>query len=305
MADNSFRKAPRSAAWVVIILVAFADGIVADEPHALRKKPRAIEAVEVRDEPRVKEEAPRDFKGKPREFEDQTREFRVSVDGKERGKCTMRIDRRDDGADRLRVDSQLRFNYVVYEYKYASTGTEIWKEGRLIELDNSSDYNGTRYAVKAEIGTKKLQVTVNGKPTHFAEPDAWVTSYWHLPRHLVHPGEVPREGVVPAGGPTPLAASKTQIVPLLDSDQGRALRGELRFVGDEPIVVAGDRKTAHHYRVTGDVKANLWYDASLRLVRQESVDQGHETTLELIRITDHSKASDRRRSPTDNKRRSN
>jgi hypothetical protein len=229
----------------------------------------------------------------PRTFEGQTREFRVSVDGKERGKCTMRIDRRDDGADRMRVESQLRFSYIVYEYSYASNGLEVWKEGRLIELDKTSDYNGTRYDVKARQEEKGLLVSVNRKGTHHAEPDSWATSYWHLPKRLARADSVPRDGVVPTGGLTPLSKSKAQIVPLLDSDQGRALRGELRFVGDEPVVVAGEQKTAHHYRVTGDVKADLWYDADLRLVRQESVDQGHETTLELIRITDRSKATDR------------
>src|SRR5262245_2360231 len=70
------------------------------------------------------------FGAEPREVERETREFKVSVDGKGRGKCKFEISRRDDGSDRMHIAAALSFNYVVYEYKYSSTGTEIWKNGR-------------------------------------------------------------------------------------------------------------------------------------------------------------------------------
>src|SRR5260221_3777597 len=73
--------------------------------------------------------------------EGQTREFKVSVDGKPRGKCTISIQSRDDGADVMQISAALSFNYVVYEYRYSSIGTEVWKDGRLIELENTADFN--------------------------------------------------------------------------------------------------------------------------------------------------------------------
>src|SRR5947208_1392852 len=83
----------------------------------------------------------------PQGGEGQTREFKVSVDGKPRGKCTISIHSRDDGAEVMHISAALSFNYVVYEYRYSSVGTEVWKDGRLIELENTADFNGTKYAV--------------------------------------------------------------------------------------------------------------------------------------------------------------
>lgn len=240
----------------------------------------------------------------PRTTDSQTREFRVSVDGKERGKCTMRIDRREDGADQLRVDSQLRFNYAVYQFRYSSSSVEVWNDGRLIELDCSSDYNGARYAVKALSETKGLRVSVNGRFAR-ADADTWVTSYWHIPERLARLAEGTDEGVIRADGTDQFAKPKPQIIPLLDTDQGRILRGELLYVGEDPVVVAGKRQPARHYRVTGDVRADLWYDSSLRLVRQESVDQGHATTLELVRIAEPAEDAEKDRAPKGPRRRPN
>src|SRR5258708_30869838 len=93
----------------------------------------------------------------PQGGEGQTREFKVSVDGKPRGKCTITIQSRDDGADVLHISAALSFNYVVYEYRYSSIGTEVWKDGRLIELDKTADFNATKYAVKAAATKKELR----------------------------------------------------------------------------------------------------------------------------------------------------
>jgi hypothetical protein len=71
---------------------------------------------------------------------------------------------------------------------------------------------------------------------------------------------------------------------LLDSDKGLKLRGEVQYVGKEMMTVAGNRQSCTHYRVSGEVQVELWYDKSQRLVRQEGVDSGHKTLLELTRL---------------------
>jgi hypothetical protein len=40
----------------------------------------------------------------------------------------------------------------------------------------------------------------------------------------------------------------------------------------------------NHYRLTGKMNIDLWYDGSERLVRQEWLEQGHKTVVELIRV---------------------
>ncbi|HLJ10690.1 MAG TPA: DUF6134 family protein [Planctomycetaceae bacterium] len=215
--------------------------------------------------------------------ERETREFKVSVDGKERGKCTMQIGRRHDGADTVRIEALLRFNYVVYEYRYSSVGTEVWKDGRLAELENKADYNGTQYLVKASAHQKGVRVTVNGK-TLEADPDAWATSYWRLPEHLAERHEPRSKIVAPEKSNGQARPAPALSVALIDSDKGQKLRGEMTRIGEETLTVAGKKKTCIHYRITGDVAVDVWYDSARRLVRQETVESGHKTLLHLARI---------------------
>jgi hypothetical protein len=219
----------------------------------------------------------------PRTLERETREFKVSVDGKGRGKCTIEISRREDGSDRMQIDAALSFNYVVYEYRYLSVGTEVWKDGRLVRLENMADYNGTKYVVAAKADQKGLRVTVNDKSSQ-VEPDVWTTSYWRLPNRLAQLNAAGASAIVPTGGRRPARKGSAVTIALLDSDKGVRLKGLVQRVGDETITVAGEKVACTHFKIGGDVKVEVWYDADQRLVRQETVDSGHKTVMELTRL---------------------
>ncbi len=219
----------------------------------------------------------------PREIALETREFKVSVDGKGRGRCTIEISRREDGSDRMHIDAALRFNYFVYDYRYSSVGTEVWKDGRLIRLENSADYNGTKYVVRANADRTGLRVTVNDKTSQI-DPDVWVTSYWRLPDRLARAGAADAAGVVPTGGRRSAREKGTVTIALLDSDKGLRLTGDIKRIGEENITVAGRKESCTHFKITGDVQVDVWYDADQRLVRQETVESGHKTVMELTRI---------------------
>jgi hypothetical protein len=112
------------------------------------------------------------------------------------------------------------------------------------------------------------------------ESDVWVTTYWQLPKRLaLADSDEP-------GGTNPGAAekSKPKAVSLVDTSQGRKRRAELKWIGEEAITIAGLHKTCDHYRLSGDVQVDLWYDADRRLVRQESIDEGHKTVLQVKKI---------------------
>ena len=219
----------------------------------------------------------------PRNVESQKREFSISVDGTQRGTCTMQIRRRNDGTVWLQSEAELHINVIVYKYNYTSTGSEVWKNGRLIVMENVADYNGTQYRVKAAAAGKALQVTVDGNVSHMT-PDAWVSSYWQTPDRLAL-GELADRT---AGDPASLSPQESRAVrylSILDSDQGRKLRGKLICVGEETLAVAGEQRACTHYQITGDVHVDLWYDASGRLVRQESLESRHRVRFELTAIT--------------------
>ena len=213
----------------------------------------------------------------------EAREFTISVDGAPRGKCTMQIRRLDDGAEMVSIDAGLKFDYVVYTYRYTSTGSEVWKEGKLVELENNANYNGKEYRVKGTAAARGLRVVVNGKTAH-ATHDVWATSYWRLPMSIERALLEKGAGVVQASG-TRQPKDGPLAIALLDSDKGEPRRGQIQRIGEEKLKLGGKLHNCTRYRIGGDVEVDLWYDSSRRLVRQESVDSGHKTVLELARVT--------------------
>ena len=191
----------------------------------------------------------------------QTREFRVSVDGKPRGTQSMTFVRHKDGSEIMRGETEVVLNFVVYRYRYASSGTETWKDGRLIQLTNEADYNGEKFVVQGAATKQALHYEVNGE-TQKAPTDIWAASYWREP-------DAKRVG---------------QKVRVLDSDKGRQLIATLEKLNSETIRSDSGSIKANRYRMRGDVEVDVWYDAQGFIVRQESVESGHKTMLELTRI---------------------
>jgi hypothetical protein len=193
----------------------------------------------------------------------EARDYQITVDGKRGGENHMRIRHRDDGATVVTCEADVSVRYALglYTYRYTYRGTEVWKEGRLVRLTSSANDDGKQFAVRAEQDGNGLRVTVNGQDAT-ARADVWTTSYWHLPA----------------------AAQRNNKVPLLDADTAQQMAGRLDFVGTSRVRVGGQVVDCAHWRLTGDVQAELYFDGQERLVRQETREQGHPTVIELLRI---------------------
>jgi hypothetical protein len=203
----------------------------------------------------------------PQDVERETRVFRIFVDGTERGQCTMQIRRRDDGTDWVGGNASLLFNYYVYKYRFNSGGAAVFRDGRLVEMDRTANFNGTQYHVTASATQQGLVVDANGRSS-LNSPELWSTTCYQLPKHWEAE-----------------ASSGARRIMVLDADKGGRLLGRLQRVGDETIDIAGEQKPCVHYRVTGDVDVHLWYDARLRLVRRQSVESGHKVLMDLVQIS--------------------
>ncbi len=190
-----------------------------------------------------------------------TREFRVSVDGTPRGSQSMTLLRHSDGSEVMRSTTEVVVDFIVYRYRYASTGHETWKEGRLIHVANEADYNGDKYIIKGSATKQMLHYQVNGQSKK-APLEIWAASYWREP-------DAKRVG---------------QKVLLLDSDKGRQLTATLERLDAETIKAESASIKANRYRMRGDVEVDVWYDRHGFLARQESVESGHKTLLELTKI---------------------
>jgi len=192
----------------------------------------------------------------------EARDFAVRVEDKPAGEYHMTISRQDDGAVTMTGQADIQFTvYVIKKYSYSYRGTEVWKGGRCLRLDSSCNDDGKKYAVNAVADGATLRVRVNGQE-RITRGEVWVTSYWCLPS----------------------MDQRNRAVPLLDADTGRDLTATLQYVGPAKVTVGGSAVDVAHWRFTGGAQVELYYDGQERLVRQEFVEDGYRTVLELSRI---------------------
>jgi hypothetical protein len=188
----------------------------------------------------------------------EVRQYATTVDGRPAGAYTMTITRRDDGSTVMqgKADVLIKFFGGLRVYRYDYAGTEVWKDGRLQQLESQTTDDGKSYRVSASKDGDRLSVSVNGQ----ARPvpgDIWVTTYWRFPEKAV----------------TPMV--------LLDADTGRTLNATLQQLGPGKVSVAGQAVACTHYRVKHELAVDLWFDGQGRLLRQEWVEEGKRVVLEL------------------------
>jgi hypothetical protein len=203
---------------------------------------------------------PQDPKAEPKVVSQHTRVFRVIVDRKPRGTHMMTIQRRQDASEVMRGESNVFINFIAYKFYYTSNGSETWKSGRLIQLVNESDYNGEKFVVQGAATQQALNYEVNGE-SQKAPADAFA-SYWREPP----------------------AKRVGQKVNILNADKGLQMTADLERLENDTIKIDTESMKAKHYRLRGEVDVDVWYDELGYLVRQESLETGHRTILELIEI---------------------
>ena len=191
----------------------------------------------------------------------ETREFAVRVDKKQAGSYVMTFTRQDDGSVTLAAQANVRVSYLIYKVTYTYQGTETWKDGQLVKLESTCNDDGKQFAVSAWVEGDGLKVRSNGQQRQ-TRRDVWTTTYWHAPDARFH----------------------NQAVPLLDADTGLDINAHCQYVGTEQLPVAGQVQNCKHFRLSGGKTVDAWYDAQDRLVREESLEDGHRVVFELSRI---------------------
>ena len=191
----------------------------------------------------------------------ETRDFTVLVDGKRVGEAHMTITKQEDGTLTMKCDTDISVTFLLVTYKYTYRGYEVWKDGKLARFNSWCNDNGTSYVVAAIADGDKLKVRVN-KQERTIRDDVWLTSYWSQPD----------------------TKRLNQTLPLLDADSGVDLEGKFQFLATESRGIAGQTVNVNHFRLSGKVNVDLWYDGSGRLVRREWIEEGHRTVIELNRL---------------------
>jgi hypothetical protein len=191
------------------------------------------------------------------------RDFTIFVDGAQAGAYSMAITDHEDGSQSMSASANVRVSYLagLRTYRYSYQGTETWKAGRLVQFSSTSNDDGKEFSISAAAEKAGLRIRVNGRD-RISRPDIWLTTYWHLADPKF----------------------RNQAVPLVDADTGKDLAAQLRFVGTRQMQVAGKTQNCTHYQITGEAQADMWFDAQERLIRLNSVSDGHRYELVLTHV---------------------
>jgi hypothetical protein len=189
------------------------------------------------------------------------RVFAVTVDDRPAGTYQMTFQKRRDSSVAMTAQADIDVRILVKHYKYTFSGTEVWKDGQLAGFESNTDDDGKRFHVAGTGGKEGVAFECDGKEV-FVRGDVWLTTYGLLPSE----------------------ARRGNTLALVDADTGKRLNARLEKGSTTDLSAGGRVIHATRYKVTGSVKADLWYDDSGRLVRQESVEDGHKTVLELTRL---------------------
>jgi hypothetical protein len=192
----------------------------------------------------------------------EVRVFTVIVDGKKAGDFSLTIRTSDDGAESATASASVVVKQFIGSYRYNLRCTEVWSAGRLKGLDSYSNDDGERHYVRVTGSEKGCLVSVDGQRDVDAPARAWPNTYWRQP------------DVARADGP----------IIILNVDNGEVITASLERRGSAKVQSAGQSTDSIHYRIRGAVEAELWFDGRGRLVREETIDDGHRMVLELREI---------------------
>jgi len=179
-------------------------------------------------------------------------DYTVLRDGSEVGSHSISFERSGDTTT-LNIATKIAVKVVfVTVYRFEHVAQETWKGDRLVSLQSKTNDDGTAHHVEATAGEGALVVNGDTK------------------------GQRVDSSIVP-GSLWNIRAVKQSL--LLNSLDGTQMQVSVKDVGDERIKVRGASAVAHHYRITGGLARDVWYDASQTLVRMQFAAKDNSTIV--------------------------
>ena len=191
------------------------------------------------------------------------RDYAITVDSKPSGSSQISITRQTDGSFTVNCQAVVRITQVFFKYEFTTQTSEVWKEGRLMSLKASTNDNGKKVVMTASALGPSLRVQVNNQPERPARPDVWTNSFWKLADAKFHNKEVP----------------------ILEEDTGKEFTGRLTYIGTDKLTVANQQQDCYHFRLSGGANpVELWFDRYHLLVKQDFVESGQRTIIQISNI---------------------
>jgi hypothetical protein len=149
------------------------------------------------------------------------------------------------------VDVKIMF-MSVYAYHYA--GNETWSDDQLIAFKSQTNDNGTMHNVTIGPNGDQLELDADGHRSFIAKTTG-LDDFW-----------------------MPLLLSKPLV---LDTSDGHGMNFVAEDLGMEMITYHGAPRPARHFRLTGDVNRDLWFDADTPVRFQIKARDGSMIVSEL------------------------
>lgn len=173
--------------------------------------------------------------------------FLIKREGNVIGYHTVDVTETEDG---YLVDTKIRMRVKLGPiplFKYDHEAREVWKDGELASLTSVTNHNGERSSVEAERIDGVLMI--DGTDFQGAAPaEAAPSSYW-------------RKSIVDSPA-------------LINTQTGEIIAVEVESFGE--TTAPGDT-LAEHYRITGTVSLDIWYDGE-KWIGSHFIVDGEELT---------------------------
>ena len=180
-------------------------------------------------------------------------DFVVFRDGEEIGSHVLKFKADNSGTVEVDIETDIAVSMMfVTVYRFEHEGHERWENGQLVSLISETDDDGEAHDLVVRADGAVLEVSDNGVTVE--RPFGLLTgSLWH-------------SGIVGAPATT-----------LLNTLNGNAMNITVQDVGDEQVQGEQGLVAARHYRLTGDLEREVWYDTDGVLVQiRFSADDGSE-----------------------------
>ena len=191
---------------------------------------------------------------------EEVRQFDVLVKDKPAGTNTIRIRDFNDGTTRVETVVDVKISFVVFSYRYEFRGQETWRDRRLISTENQATDDGKKFTARAEATPAGFQVETNGRGRREPLIDM-TTNFWRVP-----------------------VEKPDQSLALMNADRGTIHIAKVERLASQSLDIGAQQVSCSHYRVSGDVEAELWFDGQGRIVRQKSIEDGYPTELRLTHL---------------------
>ncbi|MGF1631546.1 MAG: DUF6134 family protein [Kiloniellaceae bacterium] len=166
--------------------------------------------------------------------------FLVLRHGNVIGEHVFRFSRRDgDFVVEVAIDIAVDLLGITL-FRFTHRSEEIWRKGWLHALVSATDDDGTLWRLQSERRDGALRGTVNDV--------AFDVSGFVVPASLWH-------------------RDTTKSQALFDTIDGRVKVIDSEALGEETVSVAGAKAEARHFRLTGQLQRDIWYDAGCGIAK--------------------------------------